>query len=408
MLSFQDILDARDRIRDGVLVTPCNESEALSRMLGCHLYCKSEYLQRTGSFKERGARNAMLRLTQDQRARGVIAASAGNHALALAYHGRSLSIPVTVVMPVFAPLIKQSRCRDLGAIVLLSGSNIAEAKVLADRHVTESGLIYIHGFDGEDVMAGAGTLGLEILDQVPDVDAIIVPVGGGGLIAGLSLAVKTLKPDVEIIGVETENAASYSAALACGHPVPAEIRSTLADGLAVPEVGPHAFEIARSRVSHVVLVDEESVALAILRLLEIEKGVVEGAGAACLAAMLQNAIPELNSKRVVLCLCGGNIDPMVLGRVIEHALALDGRLAKFRALISDRPGGLAKFCEVVAGLGAGIKQIVHERAFAGADVASVELECTVETRGHEHVYSLLEGVRNAGFKCTAASGAWQA
>jgi threonine dehydratase len=348
----------------------------------------------------------LLLLSPEKRERGVIAASAGNHALALAYHGRNLGIPVSVVMPVFAPLIKQSRCRDLGATVLLSGGNIGEAKVLADELASENGFTYVHGFDGQEVMAGAGTLGLEILDQVPDVEAIVVPVGGCGLIAGLSLAVKSIRPEVRVVGVETESAASFSIALANGHPVPVEIRSTLADGLAVPEVGPHAFEIARRWVDEVVRVDEESVALSILRLLEIEKGVVEGAGAACLAALLRNLVPELQGRNVVICLCGGNIDPMILSRVIEHALTLDGRLAKFRALISDRPGGLAKFCELVAAQGASVKQILHERAFAGADVATVELECTVETRGHEHVAALLHGLGQAGIKCVQSAGPW--
>jgi threonine dehydratase len=235
MLTFQDILDAEERIRGGVLETPCNESWALSNLTGCRLFCKSEFLQRTGSFKERGARNALLNLRREEQESGVIAASAGNHALALAYHGKSLGIQVTVVMPVFAPLIKQARCRDLGANVLLSGDNIGEAKVLAEKLVAEHGFTYVHGFDGHDVMAGAGTLGLEILRQVPNVEAILVPVGGGGLIAGLSLAVKTLRPDVKVIGVETENAASFSAALTAGHPVKADISSTLADGLAVPK-----------------------------------------------------------------------------------------------------------------------------------------------------------------------------
>jgi threonine dehydratase len=333
----------------------------------------------------------------------VIAASAGNHARALAYHGRDLGVPVTVVMPEFAPLIKQARCRDFGATVILSGSNIGESKLLADALAAQQGLTYIHGFDGHDVIAGAGTLGIEILQQVPQVDAILTPVGGGGLIAGLSVAAKYLKPQVKIIGVETENTSSFSAALRAGRPVQCHLKSTLADGLAVPEVGAHAFEIAKNRVDSVVEVCEESVSLAILRLLELEKGVVEGAGAACLAALLSHLLPELKGLTVVACLCGGNIDPMVLGRVIEHALTLDGRLVKFHAIISDRPGGLAKFCELVASTGASVKQILHERAFAGADVATVEIECTVETRGEEHFRDLLNRLAAASIKCGRAA-----
>lgn len=399
-VTFEDVLEARERIADGIRLTPCFESAALSRITGCRVFCKAEYLQRSGSFKERGARNALLRLTDKQKKLGVVAASAGNHALALALHGNELGIPVTVVMPMFAPLIKQSRCRELGAAVLLHGGNIGEAKELADRYVADEGMTYIHGFDGHDVIAGAGTLGLEILDQVPDAEAIVVPVGGAGLIAGVSLAVKHVRPDVRIIGVETAHSASFTAALEAGGPVNFHLDPTLADGLAVPEVGKRAFEIARDHVDRVVLVEEESVALAILRLVELEKGVVEGAGASPLAALLAQSVPELKGKTVVLALCGGNIDPMVFSRVIEHALVLDGRLTQFRAVISDRPGGLADFCERIAAVGASVKQILHERAFAGADVSKVEVDCTVETRDQAHVDLLMSSLKSAGIECT--------
>ena len=288
-VTFEDIVAARERIADGIVVTPCAESPALSELVGCRVFPKAEYLQRTGSFKERGARNALLLMPEGQRRIGVVAASAGNHALALAFHGRELSIPVTVVMPTVAPIIKQSRCRALGARVLLHGANIAEAKALADRLVEEEGLAYVHGFDGADVIAGAGTLGLEILDQVPDADAIIVPVGGGGLIAGLGVATQRLRPDCEVIGVETVRSASFTAALGGG-----ASRTGGGHGGRNPRrwprrtltVGGRAFDIARRVVDRVVRVDEEAVALAILRLVELEKGVVEGAGATPLAALL--------------------------------------------------------------------------------------------------------------------------
>jgi len=398
-VTFDDILAARTRIAGGVTVTPCLESPALSELTGCRVFPKAEYLQRTGSFKERGARNALLLLPEAQKRIGVVAASAGNHALALAFHGRDLGIPVTVVMPTVAPLIKQSRCRALGARVLLSGENIGEAKDLADRLVEEEGLAYVHGFDGADVIAGAGTLGLEILDQVPDADAIVVPVGGGGLIAGLGLATKRLRPECEIVGVETHRSASYSAARDAGRPTLATVGATLADGLAVPTVGGRAFEIAQRVVDRVVRVDEEPVALAILRLVELEKGVVEGAGATPLAALLAGELNDLRGKKVVLCLCGGNIDPTVLGRVIEHGLAVDGRLARFTAIISDRPGGLARLTGALADAGASIKQIVHERAFASADVSTVEVDCVVETRDRTHLEAVLERLRELGMPC---------
>lgn len=396
---FEDVLAARDRIAGGIVVTPCGESPALSELTGCRVFPKAEYLQRTGSFKERGARNALLLLPEAQRRVGVVAASAGNHALALAFHGRDLGIPVTVVMPTVAPIIKQSRCRALGAKVLLHGEDIGEAKNLADRLVAGEGLAYVHGFDGADVIAGAGTLGLEILDQVPDVDAIVVPVGGGGLVAGLGLATKHLRPSCEIVGVETLRSASFSAALEAGGPTQAKVGSTLADGLAVPCVGGRAFEIARRVVDRMVRVDEEAVALAILRLVELEKGVVEGAGATPLAALLAGELPHLKGKRVVLCLCGGNIDPTVLGRVIEHGLAVDGRLARFTAVISDRPGGLARLTTGLAESGASVKQIVHERAFASADVSAVEVQCVVETRDRTHLEAVLAHLRFLGMPC---------
>ena len=398
-VTFADILAAQARIADGIVVTPCAESSALGELVGCRVFPKAEFLQRTGSFKERGARNALLLMPEAQRRVGVIAASAGNHALALAFHGRDLDIPVTVVMPTMAPLIKQSRCRALGARVMLYGANIGEAKDLADRLVEEEGLAYVHGFDGADVIAGAGTMGLEILHQVPDVDAIVVPIGGGGLIAGLGVAVKRLRPECEVIGVETARSASFTAALGAGRPVPVALGATLADGLAVPTVGPRAFEIARHVVDRVVRVEEEAVALAILRLVELEKGVVEGAGATPLAALLAGELPHLAGKNVVLCLCGGNIDPAVLGRVIEYGLAVDGRLSRFVATISDRPGGLAKITSAIATTGASVKQIVHERAFAGADVSTVEVLCVVETRDREHLDAVLAHLRGLGMPC---------
>lgn len=397
-VTFQEIVAARGRIEPGILRTPCKESAWLSELFDCHVFTKLEYLQRTGSFKERGARNALLLLPEDQRAKGVIAASAGNHALALAHHGRDLDIPVTVCMPLFAPLVKQERCRQLGARVVLTGQNIAESKEEADRIAAREGQTYVHGFDGPEVIAGAGTLGLEILDQVPDPDAVVVPIGGGGLIAGLGMAIKTMRSGTELIGVEPAHAASYTAALEAGHPVTADVQPTLGDGLAVPCVGANAFDIARPLVDDVVLVDESQIALAILKLLELEKGVVEGAGAAPVAAMLSRKLDRLKGKRVVLVLCGGNIDPAVLDRVIDFGLVADGRIVRFSAEISDRPGGLAAFTEVIAAAGAGVKQIVHERLFTSADVSKVTVVCTLETRDIDHADSVLHALRQAGFE----------
>jgi threonine dehydratase len=395
---FEDILAARARIAGGVFETPCVESPTLSALTGSEVFCKLEYEQRTGSFKERGACNALLLLGAEERARGVIAASAGNHALALAYHGKRLGIPVTVVMPVHAPLVKQRRCRELGARVLNHGDNIAEARQRADELVAAERLTYINGFNDAAIVAGAGTIGLEILEQVPGVEAIVAPIGGAGLIAGMSLAVKERSPGVRIVGVEPSRCASYSAALAAGRPVRVTATSTLADGLAVPEVGARSFEIARTRVDEVVTVEENQIALAILRLAELEKGVVEGAGAAPLAAFLAGKVPSLAGKRVVLVLCGGNIDPLVFSRVIEHGLAVDGRLVKFDAVISDRPGGLAELATTIARCGASVQEILHERTFGEADVSTVRVQCVAEVRDRAHSEELFQALQSRGIR----------
>lgn len=404
-VTFDQIMAARGRIRDGIVLTPCGESLALSEICGCTVFAKLEYLQATGSFKERGARNTMLQLTAEQRGRGVVAASAGNHALALAYHGRKLGIPVTVVMPLYAPIIKQSRCRGMGAAVELRGETLADARVRADELAAERGLTYINGFDDPRVIAGAGTIGLEVLEQVKDVEVVVAPIGGGGLIAGVSLAIKTAAPQVRIIGVQPERCPSYSAALAAGKPVRVASTPTLADGLAVPMVGANAFEIARTRVDEVVSVGEEELALAILRIAEGEKGVVEGAGAAALAAIISGRVPGIHGKRVCLLMCGGNIDPTVLGRVIERGLVADGRVTQFTAVIPDRPGGLARFTAAVAEAGASVKEIDHERAFSSADISTVQVLCTVETRDAAHVEELHELLRARGIVVTARTQA---
>lgn len=395
-VTLDDIVAARGRIAGGVERTACVHSPALSRLTGCEVFVKLEYQQRTGSFKERGARNALLQLSSAARKGGVVAASAGNHALALAWHARDLGIPVTVVMPKVAPLVKQARCRELGARVLIHGANIAEAKDLADKLVADEGLAYVHGFNDAAIIAGAGTVGLEVLEEVPDLDAVIVPIGGGGLIAGVGIAVKALRPEVAVIGVEPKRAASFLRALADGTPHRIKMEPTLADGLAVPEVGKRAFELARTRVDRVVAVDEEAISLAILRLVEMQHGVVEGAGASALAALFTDELKDLAGKKVVLLLCGGNIDPLVLARVIEHSLAVDGRLVQFDATISDRPGGLADLAAAIAATGASVQDIRHERVFGGPDISRVRVACVVEVRDSRHADALQEALRSHG------------
>ena len=396
-VTLADIRSARRRIASGVVVTPCPESIPLSEMTGVRIFCKLDNLQRTGSFKERGARNALLRLSPRQKKLGVVAASAGNHALGLAYHGQLLGVPVTVVMPDYAPLIKVSTCRRLGARVVVAGRDFAEARTRADELVAREGLTYIHGFDNPDIIAGQGTMALEILEQVRDADAIVCPVGGAGLIAGLAVAAKALRPRIKIIGVESMATASFTAALKAGRPVTIARRATLADGLAVLRVGDNAFAQARRLVDRVVRVPENWIALAILRMVELEKTVVEGAAAAPLAAIMAGLLPGLRGKKVVLAVCGGNIDPAILSRVIEKGLVHDGRLTRFTALISDRPGGLAELTRVIAASGASIKDIAHDRAFSGPDVSAVNAVCTVETRDHSHIRELHRALRQHGF-----------
>ena len=384
-VSLAEIVAARARLNGAIAYTPCSESAALSDLTGARIFCKQEFLQRTGSFKERGARNALRQLSPEQAQRGVIAASAGNHALGLAWHGRLLNVPVTVVMPRFAPLVKVARCRQFGATVVLHGDTFDEARNEAGRLAEEKQLTYIHPFDDPHVIAGQGTLAFEILEQVPDAEAVVVPVGGGGLLAGVATVLHALKPDLQIIGVEPANAACFAAGLAAGKPVRVATRYTLADGLAVAEAGRHPLAIAQPLVHRMVTVPEEAIALAMLRLAELEKCIIEGAGATGLAALLDGHLPELAGRKVVLLLTGGNIDPLAHSRVIERGLAADGRLYRFDVLLNDRPGSLAHLSGLLADVGANVTEIVHNRTFAGPDLSRVHVLCTVETRDRAHI-----------------------
>ncbi len=396
-ITFQDIQDASKRIAGGIYLSPCPESQPLSQVAGCDVYCKLENLQRTGSFKERGARNALMLLGDEAKKKGVIAASAGNHSQGLSYHGKKLGVPVTVVMPVHAPINKVASCRAMGAQVVLHGEDYAQARDHVDVLAKVRGLTHVHGFDDPAVIAGQGTIGIEIVEQAPDLEAVVVPIGGGGLIAGIAMAVKSLRPDVKVFGVEPANAPSFTAALKAGKPVCVDTKSTLADGLLVNKVGDNAFAVAKQYVDKVVTIDEHSIALAVLRCIELEKSVVEGAGAAGLAALIAGALPQLQGKRVVLPLCGGNIDSTMLGRVIEHGLAADGRLCRFVAKVSDRPGGLKRFTTVLAEAGVSIKEVSHDRIFSGEDMSTVNVYCLVETRDAEHIELLKQALETAGF-----------
>ena len=397
VVTLADVRAAHERIRSGIYRSPCPASVPLSDLTGAKIFCKLDLLQRTGSFKERGARNALLLLDDAARARGVVAASAGNHALGLAYHGRALGIPVTVVMPRFAPLVKVATCRRMGAKVILEGESFEDARQLAGAIAATEGLNRIHGFDDPRVIAGQGTVALEILEDVPDVEAIVVPVGGAGLLAGVALTAKALNPAIRIIAVEPASAGSLSASLAAGRPVQVPVRPTLADGLAVGRVGDLAFALAAPHIDRVVTVGEEALSLAVLRLAELEKTVAEGAGAAALAGLLEGACPELVGRRVVLLICGGNIDLTILGRVIDHGLAADGRIWRFTTRVSDRPGGMAKLTAAIADAGASVMEIVHDRSFSGPDVFSVMVIVTVETADRDQGIALRQRLSAAGF-----------
>ncbi|WP_245844149.1 threonine ammonia-lyase [Nibricoccus aquaticus] len=399
---LDDIQAAALRIENSVLLTPCTESHALSEITGSRIFCKLDNLQHTGSFKERGACNALMQLPAPARRLGVIAASAGNHALGLSYHARRLGIPATVVMPVQAPLIKITRCERLGARVILHGSDFSEARAHAQTLAQQEALSYIHGFDDPQIIAGQGTIGLEVLAQVPHLDAMIIPIGGGGLIAGAAIAIKSLNPKIKIIGVESSQAAAFSAALSAGHPVPLPKLPTLADGLAVFEVGSTAFTLARPHIDQVVTVDENTIALAILRHIELEKTVVEGAAATPLAALISGQLPELKGKTVALAIGGGNIDPLILSSVVEKSLVTDGRLIRFVVGISDRPGGLARLTRTIADAGASIKDIAHDRTFNGPDTSAVRVTCTVETRNRSHIAEMNQALQRAGFTVSPA------
>jgi threonine dehydratase len=401
-ISLQDIRSAEARIRSAIYHSPCPYSLTLSRLCNASVYCKLDHLQMTGSFKERGARNKLLLLKDDAKRAGVIAASAGNHALGLAYHGQLLKVPVTVVMPRWAPIVKISNCRTLGANVILHGESYDEARHQARLLAEQQKLTYIPGFDDPDIIAGQGTMGLEILQDVPDVDAVIVPVGGGGLISGVSLAVKSLRPQARVIGVEPRNAPTMHESLRAGQVVRIATQPTLADGLAVAEAGKLCFEMVQKYVDDIMLVDEAQIALSVLRLLELEKMVIEGAGAVPLAAAMNQSM-NLAGKKIVLCLAGGNIDVTLISRVIERGLATDGRLCRVIARISDRPGSLANLTKVIAATGASVKQVEHDRNFAPADVGYVNVICLLETRDAAHIREVLNALKSAGIECRDAS-----
>ena len=397
MITFADVEEARERIKEQIYRSPFPHSETISRMAGNNVFFKLENLQMTGSFKERGALNRLLTLAPGEIERGVIAASAGNHGMAVAFHSRRLNIASTILMPSSAPLIKVSRVRQYDAESVLHGSDYDAAYTEALRLSREKGLTFISAFDDPWVIAGQGTIGLELYEQSPDLDAVLVPVGGGGLIAGVALALKTLKPKISIIGVQAEAVPAMKAALEKGAPAELPPATTIADGIAVRAVGATPFALVKKYVDEIVTVSEGEIANAVLMLLEIEKTVAEGAAAVPLAALINKKV-SLAGKNVGLMVSGGNIDMNLISRIIESGLIQDGRLGRFSIVIPDRPGSLARLAQRVADLGANILHITHSRGFGAMAIGETEVELILETTGAEHIKRIYETLRAGNFK----------
>lgn len=395
MLTPESIKAARARIGDGVVKTGTAPLHSLSAP-GISVRMKSEFRQRTGSFKDRGALNKLLVLSDEARDRGVVAASAGNHAQALAYHAARLGVPCTIVMPETAPLIKVTNTKAYGARVFQVGTTVTDGMGEVDRLVVAEGLALVHAFDDEDVMAGQGTMGFEILEQVPDVSTIVVPIGGGGMISGIATAVKAARPNVRIVGVEAAASPTAHASLAAGEPVHVDSGETLADGIAVKHIGRRTFPIIQRLVDDVVLVDERQIGAAIFSLLEKEKIVVEGGGAVPVAAVLAGSVAIEEGESVVCVISGGNIDVNIISRIIDGALWKDGRLVQIRVTVRDRPGYLNELTGIVAGLGANVLDIMHRRAFGDISVGDVEIAIRAETRGRDHAAEIVGKLRAEG------------
>ncbi len=396
MLTLADIHTAHARIKDTIYCSPCAYSETVSRQAEAQVFLKLDNLQITGSFKERGALNTLLCLSQQECPKGVIAASAGNHGLAVAFHAQRLGIPATIVMPRFAPLVKVSRARGYGAEVVLAGDDFDQALERAQQLQGDRGSVFIPAFDDLRVIAGQGTLGLELLEQIPDVEAVIVPVGGGGLIGGTALALKESGCRARVIGVQTERVAGMQYALQAGKPALCPAEPTIADGIAVRQVGDLTLPLVQQYVDDIVTVSETEIASAIVSLLEGEKTVVEGAAATPLAALLNRSLGVTNQK-LVLVLSGGNIDMNIVARVIEKGLVQAGRLVQVSLIVPDRPGALAGVGTVVADHGANILEIAHTRGFSRAEVGESEITFTLETSGQDHIATVLSALQQAGY-----------
>lgn len=397
MVDLADIKSARERIAGSVVYSPTIPMLALGERLPGRCFLKLENVQRTGSFKDRGALNRLLDLDERERARGVVTASAGNHAQAVAYHCGRLGISARVVMPEHTPLIKVMNTRRLGAEVSFHGATLSDAMVEARRVESEEERVLIHAFDDDRVIAGQGTIGLELLEQVPDLTAVVVPIGGGGMISGIATAIREQRPEVRIYGVEACAAASAMASRRAGEVVRIEATETIADGIAVKRVGDRTFPVIERYVEDIVAVDEGPIADAVALLLEQEKTLAEGAAAVPLAAVLGGLLPIGPNDVTALILSGGNIDVNLLERVIDRGLVEGGRLARLAVTVRDRPGHLARLTRLVAECGANVLEVAHRREFADISVRDVEIVMHLETRGRDHVVAIIDLLEQHGF-----------
>jgi threonine dehydratase len=399
MVTLQEVQAARDRIRGFVAVTPCPLSEPFSELCGAQVHFKLENLQRTGSFKERGAANRLMLLSAEDRKKGIVAASAGNHAQGVAVNAQRLGIAATIVMPETTPLVKVQATKGFGARVVLCGMSYDDAYSEARRLEAEKGFVFIHAFDDDGVIAGQGTAALEVLEQVPDLDVLVAAVGGGGYLGGMALVMKSLKPSVRIVGVESAHIPKMQAAIRAGVPVAVPPATTLADGINVKRAGERTLPLFQRYVDEIALVDDEEVAKAILLLIEKEKTVAEGAGAAAAAALIQGRIQGLTPKtKVVCCISGGNIDVNVIARIIERGLVKEGRRVMLSLRVPDRPGMLAGVLATVAAERANVLEVHHNRAFIQGAIGDTEIELSLETKGPEHVQALVAALAGKGFE----------
>jgi len=393
-LTVDDIRAAAERLAGEVTRTPCLPSRTLTGLAGCDVFLKFENLQFTASFKERGALNKMAQLTADERAHGVLAVSAGNHAQAVAYHAERMGIAATIVMPRFAPSVKVERTRGFGAEVVLDGDTFEDARARGLELAKQRALTVVHPYDDLAVIAGQGTIGLEMLEQQPSIDTLVIAIGGGGLISGIATAARALRPDIQIVGVQTERFPAAWNSVHGGDRTCAQ--ATIADGIGVKAPGALTLPLIHSLVDDVVLVGEDDIEQAILMLLEIEKTVVEGAGAVGLAAVMKDRV-RFAGRKVGLVLCGGNIEPLVLAEIIERGMVKSGRLARLRLDVRDVPGALADVAMLLGRLGANIDEVQHQRAFSSLSVERVQIEVVVQTRGVAHIAAILQAMREQGY-----------